>query len=256
MRFIAAWAVREDSVQKVGTSMLFLAAIAWFSVGGCQRQVVSSPQPPWQVGRAPTAPLPIPLPREITPQAGLPPLIGGNPWKPTAKLRDWKHIVIHHTASENGSIESIHEAHLKNTDKNGKHWLGIGYHFVIGNGRGMSDGEIEPTFRWKQQMQGAHAGNDEYNQHGIGVCLVGNFEDHAPSSKQLASVKKLIGVLKREYKIPSKEIVGHREVKKTECPGKLFPLTEVAQSEDLPGFVRFVDEFSPEIVRAQGSPLE
>ncbi|MEZ6045526.1 MAG: hypothetical protein R3C11_08100 [Planctomycetaceae bacterium] len=72
----------------------------------------------------------------------------GNPWKPNVAERDWKWIVIHHTATDKGSVESIHETHLKRRDKNGNPWLsGIGYHFVIGNGQGMEDGDIEPTFR-------------------------------------------------------------------------------------------------------------
>ncbi len=154
--------------------------------------------------------------------------VAKNPWKPDKEAREWRHIVIHHTASSRDSIESIHEAHLK------RGWEGIGYHFVIGNGSGMKDGEIEPTFRWKTQMHGAHAGNEEYNQHGIGVCLVGNFEDSNPSAAQLASVKRLVGVLKGQYGIKTANVVGHKTVKATACPGKNFPLTEVSLSESLP----------------------
>lgn len=180
----------------------------------------------------------------------------GNPWKPTAALRDWKHIVIHHTASEGGSVETINAEHLNRKDKNGNKWLGIGYHFLIGNGTGMSDGEIEPTFRWKKQMQGAHAGNEEYNQHGIGICLVGNFQDHRPSPAQLASVKRLVGVLKREYHIKSSQVVGHRDVKSTACPGKMFPMTEVAQTGDIPFFTLRDGESSPSVLTLTGGTRE
>ncbi len=161
-----------------------------------------------------------------------PPAVVKNPWKPDKAPRDWRHIVIHHTASSKDSVESIHEAHLK------RGWEGVGYHFVIGNGNGMKDGEIEPTFRWKTQMHGAHAGNDEYNQHGIGICLVGNFENVDPSSAQLASIKKLVGVLKSEYGIKSDKVIGHKDVKATACPGKKFPMTEVAMYEEMPYFVQ------------------
>src|SRR5262245_25118700 len=57
----------------------------------------------------------------------------GSPWQPAVPARNWKYIVIHHTATGSGSVESIHESHLKNKDKSGNPWLGIGYHFVIGN---------------------------------------------------------------------------------------------------------------------------
>ena len=34
---------------------------------------------------------------------------------------------------------------------------GLGYHFVIGNGRGISDGELYVGYRWLDQLAGAHA---------------------------------------------------------------------------------------------------
>ncbi len=157
-------------------------------------------------------------------------ITANNPWKPDAELREWDYIVLHHTASDSGSVESIHQEHLTRKDKNGNSWLGIGYHFVIGNGNGMEDGEIESTFRWKQQLQGAHAGVANYNQHGIGIVLIGNFENSPPTDAQTASVKHLVGTLKREYRIASSKVFGHGDVKPTECPGKRFPMNEVRDS--------------------------
>lgn len=162
-------------------------------------------------------------------------LPGQNPWKPTVAARPWKHIVIHHTATGAGSVDSINAAHVKNKDKNGNPWLGIGYHFVIGNGDGMTDGAIEPTFRWRTQIQGAHAGsaNKDYNELGIGVCLVGNFEKSPPTPAQKRSVKLLVQTLRNEYHIPATEVVGHKDIRaaSTECPGRLFPMAEVAAGD-------------------------
>lgn len=208
-----------------------------WSVGclGCYRPSVVPPSA--SIGRpiVPATPsLDSPLPTLPTPQvpevSPVTPITRDNPWKPDTALREWKYIVLHHTASNSGDVESIHESHLKNKDKNGKPWLGIGYHFVIGNGSGMGDGEIEPTFRWKQQMQGAHAGVADYNQHGIGIVLVGNFEDESPSQAQLTSIKRLVRVLSREYDIGTSQIIGHGDVKPTECPGNHFPLGDVRDS--------------------------
>ena len=249
-------------MRQVGLGMLCLTAITWFSVGGCQRSVVPSPVRPWSGANRPGYGLaPVPEPHAIHPPIAsipsIPPAITGNPWKPAVPLREWKHIVIHHTASESGNVETINADHLTRKDKNGVHWKGIGYHFLIGNGSGMGDGEIEPTFRWRQQMQGAHADNLEYNQHGIGVCLVGNFENHRPSSAQLVAVKRLVGVLKSEYHIQGDQVVGHRDVKKaTECPGKLFPLSEVAQTDGFPVFGSRTEMLPPQFVQAQGDPTE
>jgi len=155
------------------------------------------------------------------------PDIGDAQWPADEPWRDWKYLVLHHTATERGSVESIHETHLKKKDKNGNPWQGIGYHFVIGNGDGMGDGEIEPTFRWKQQLHGSHAGVNEYNQHGIGIVLVGNFENHEPTPAQVTAVKRLVGTLSRKFQIPADRVIGHGDVRATECPGAKFPLDEV-----------------------------
>ena len=152
-------------------------------------------------------------------------------WKPEAAARQWNSIVIHHTATTRGNVESIHEAHSKRKDSKGNYWLGIGYHFVIGNGNGMRDGAIEPTFRWRQQLHGAHAGDNEHNQHGIGIALIGNFEKHSPTAAQLAAIKRLVGTLKGAYGISGEKIIGHSEIKATACPGKYFPMAEVSLSE-------------------------
>lgn len=153
-----------------------------------------------------------------------------NPWKPLVAARKWTTIVIHHTATNRGSVESIHAAHLKRKDANGIPWKGIGYHFVIGNGHGMPDGAIETTFRWRKQLQGAHAGDREHNEHGIGIALVGNFEKTRPTPAQLAALKRLVSVLKREYGIPAKNVIGHNDIRATACPGKNLPLAEIRSS--------------------------
>jgi hypothetical protein len=72
--------------------------------------------------------------------------------EPTAGLQRarWKSIVIHHSDSAFGDQASLEkDARLRNLK-------GIGYHFVIGNGNGMGDGELFVTPRWNQQRQGAH----------------------------------------------------------------------------------------------------
>ena len=208
--------------------MVALAACSGCSVVGC-RQSAAVP-PPASLSPAIT---PVPDLTRTTPQPAnqlrpLPVSQPDNPWKPQVAAREWKHIVIHHTASTRGSVESIHETHLQRKDKNGNPWLGIGYHFVIGNGDGMGDGEIEETFRWRQQMHGAHAGSSDYNDYGIGIALVGNFDESPPSAAQLQAVKRLVGVLKREYNIASEDVIGHADIKATACPGKYFPMSEVS----------------------------
>jgi len=132
--------------------------------------------------------------------------------------RKWTSIVVHHSGTTSGSEESFHRYHKQ---VNG--WRGIGYDFVIGNGHGTGDGVIEVTFRWEKQIHGAHAGVDHYNQHGIGICLVGNFNSGRPTKAQMDSLVELVSYLQEKCHIPTSKILGHRHVKNTDCPGTNFP---------------------------------
>jgi hypothetical protein len=214
-----------------GPLMISLCALAGLGEPGCSGPVGFPP--PTAIPGTPMRSLPSAARAQafqspaFNPSNRANPAIANFPWEPGAASRQWTSIVIHHTASSHGSVESIHEAHLKRKDKDGNSWQGIGYHFVIGNGNGMSDGEIEPTFRWREQLQGAHAGSAEYNERGIGIALVGNFDEGPPTAAQLAAIKQLVTALKFRYQIPSNQVIGHSEIKATACPGKFFPLDEV-----------------------------
>jgi hypothetical protein len=151
------------------------------------------------------------------------------PWSTSVPESDWEYVVIHHSGTAAGSVEGIHREHRSRKDASGNSWLGIGYHFVIGNGNGMPDGLITGTFRWKEQLHGAHSGHAVFNARGIGVCLIGNFEQTAPTEKQMVSVKQLVRVLAGRYGISGDRVVGHSAVRATSCPGKRFPLKDLRE---------------------------
>ena len=144
-------------------------------------------------------------------------------------VREWKYIVIHHSASDSGNAAKFDKYHRENN-----HWEnGLGYHFVIGNGHGSGDGQIEIGNRWIKQIDGAHANAHEYNHFGVGICLVGNFNDTKPTANQMASLITLVAYLRERCKIPSEKIIPHKSVRGTECPGRNFPyyklLAEIAR---------------------------
>jgi hypothetical protein len=153
-------------------------------------------------------------------------LSGPAAWSPKAPARPWKWIVIHHSASPSGSMAVFDKEHKS------KGWDGIGYHFVIGNGTNTGDGQIEVTPRWPAQKWGAHAKtvDNRFNEYGIGICLVGNFDVERPTPKQMASLTKLTGYLMQAYRVSPQNIVGHRDTKATECPGRFVNLALIRQS--------------------------
>jgi len=94
-------------------------------------------------------------------------------------------------------------------------------------GRGIADGLVEPTFRWRDQLAGAHAGKPLYNDVGIGVCLIGDFGRHAPTERQLTACRELLAELGERFLIPRERILRHSDVKPTQCPGALFPFDQL-----------------------------
>jgi len=147
----------------------------------------------------------------------------------------WEAIVVHHSAAPDASPESMHKYHLS------RGWSrGLGYHFVIGNGVGYPDGKIYVGPRWKKQQTGAHCksasgryfgtwrASNFFNSRGIGICLIGNFEDSPPTAKQLAALQQLIQFLSAQAGIDRSKVYGHGEIThRTACPGKQLNMARV-----------------------------
>jgi len=151
-------------------------------------------------------------------------------WQVPGGETDWSFIVVHHSGTRSGSVSSIHRNHRSRKDAYGQPWLGIGYHFVIGNGNGQADGLIKATFRWEQQIHGAHSGNAVYNARGVGICLIGNFQDSKPSPRQMESLTQLIRTISKRHNIPADRIIGHSDIKATACPGRHLLLDDVRRT--------------------------
>lgn len=150
--------------------------------------------------------------------------VPGTWYPPVAVEKTWTAIIVHHSATETGNMTLFDKEHKS------RGWDGVGYDFVIGNGTDSGDGQVEVTFRWRQQVTGAHCKTPDNwaNEDGIGICLVGNFDDSLPTQKQMQSLVKLTDFLQKRYRIPQSRIYGHKDVLGahiTDCPGNLFPMS-------------------------------
>jgi N-acetyl-anhydromuramyl-L-alanine amidase AmpD len=185
---------------------------------GCARRdlLVQHPPTPYFGPRVAVASAtPRPMPAVPARQASW----GDMDWNPSGPERPWQFIVIHHSATPTGSAAEFDVMHRA------KGWDELGYHFVIGNGTGSGDGQVEVGGRWRKQKHGAHckvAGHPEYNDVGIGICLAGNFDETYPSEAQMASLARLVRYLMDRYGVSRSHIYGHGQLKPTDCPGKYF----------------------------------
>ena len=216
------------------TASLILLALALYYLWWLVFPLEPSPGPPDDLGR-----------REFrTRLRALPPPPPNPEWRVAARPGRWRGIVVHHTATAGGSPKSIDRYHREvNKWKNG-----LGYHFLIGNCKGMEDGEVAAGRRWLGQdsLDGSHVvmadsaketlfnapRSASGNSFAIGVALVGDFREEPPSAAQLAALRSLLNFLSREYGVEPSAIAGHNRVSAsgTHCPGRCLPVEEVAAS--------------------------
>jgi N-acetyl-anhydromuramyl-L-alanine amidase AmpD len=140
----------------------------------------------------------------------------------------WKFIVIHHSGSEVGTVKSMDRYHREVRHMEN----GLAYHFVIGNGRGMKDGSVAVCHRWKKQLAGGHLASEAQNRIAIGICLVGNFDERRPTSKQMRSLRALVISLMRRCRLSLTSVKTHRQINVigTRCPGMHFPMDSFLKS--------------------------
>ena len=90
--------------------------------------------------------------RSLTPLMGIERTVGMESIFQTSNPIDetrWDSIVIVHSGQPAGSPADIAQEHKS------LGYDGLGFHFVIGNGKRMGDGEIHVGYRWLDQQAGA-----------------------------------------------------------------------------------------------------
>lgn len=135
------------------------------------------------------------------------------------KRDQWLEIIIHDSGSQHGTVESLaREAQTRGL-------AGLGYHFVIGNGNGMGDGELHVGYRWNEQLDGAHvAGPDArwHNVHSVGICLVGNGEASEFTQRQMQRLVTLVRGLQEELNIDIERVLLNSSLTGQPSPGRKF----------------------------------
>ena len=114
-----------------------------------------------------------------------------------SKAMEWDGLVIHHSATTAGTVESIRRYHV-----NVRGWKDIGYHYVV-----YRDGSVHEGRRLG--VKGAHAKGR--NSTHIGICLIGK---DSFTAEQVLSLRVLINQIMTVYDIFF--IERHHE----KCPGK------------------------------------
>ena len=133
----------------------------------------------------------------------------------------WQYIVVHHSGVDTGTVKGMDHYH-----RDVRHMEnGLAYDFVIGNGSGMGDGEIAVSRRWTLQLDGGHLASEAQNKIALGICLVGNFDEHPPTHKEMESLRALVVALMARCDLTPRAVKTHQQINivRTRCPGTKFP---------------------------------
>nr|CAD7406553.1 unnamed protein product [Timema poppensis] len=128
------------------------------------------------------------------------------------------YILIHHTyipKSCNTSSSCVAAMQsMQNHHKDRLGWNDIGYNFAVGG-----DGHVYEGRGW--DIVGAHS--PSFNNISIGICLIGDYTSELPSTTMLNLTMELLrcatsrGSVQTDYKL-----LGHRQVRDTQCPGDVL----------------------------------
>ncbi len=166
-----------------------------------------------------------------------PPILGG-----AAMLegRFIDRIQFHHSASESGNAASFRYYHAVVLG-----WGAIAYNWVITNGNGGPDGELQfgkPISEYPYSV-----GVPWINERSLAACWVGNFSaESAPTKRQWATAMELFRKLKGPLRLEREMLRGHREEHaNSACPGfsntmckrvriDVFDTPETGEEDDMP----------------------
>jgi len=106
----------------------------------------------------------------------------------------WNNIEIFFSGTQGGSLQNPSGA----VDQNS--------HFLICNGLGGGDGEIEPAQNWQKQWSIRPDRTWQGTDKTIRVCLIGDGVRTLPTDYQLKRLEMLLEVLCRKFDIPAESV--------------------------------------------------
>lgn len=124
--------------------------------------------------------------------------------------RQWRYIIVHDSRGVSGGERELNAAWDREYAQQGLPVpRGAGYHFVVNDREGRSDGEVEIARRWKDQLAGDYINGEEadmWNREAIGICLMGDADSRPFTEHQMNASVKLVRLLQQAYDIPRSRV--------------------------------------------------
>lgn len=125
-------------------------------------------------------------------------------------------IVLHHAEAKHCTVLDVHQWHLE------RGWAGIGYHYFVAKDGSIYKGRPD-------NVQGAHTAVRNWDS--LGICAEGAYDYDYMLDVQKQAIIELCRYLKDKYP-RIHEIVGHKELMATDCPGNNYPLYDIINASN------------------------
>ena len=113
----------------------------------------------------------------------------------------WRTIYVHQSKTGGGDAATLADAAAD------RGVTGPADHFVIGNGLGAGDGEVQFTPRWDEQRSAAAPTADtSIDAACVSICLVGDLDRARPTEAQLRRLDGLIAALCRRLNLSPRDV--------------------------------------------------
>ena len=125
--------------------------------------------------------------------------------------RRWQSIFIHHSKTRRADAAAP------------------GDHFLITSPADSSDGNIRIDPRWNNQQSASPAASSVRGDC-ITICIVGDFDQTAPTPSQIRRAQQLVQTLQRRLHIPAKNVIAYDQPNSPAGLGHLFPADRLRDS--------------------------
>ena len=131
----------------------------------------------------------------------------------------WRYVFIHHSKTDGGSAATL-----------GESAGGLADHFVIGNGDGCGEGEIQVAQRWHRQgAAGRMPGLKPIDPACVSVCVIGDFDRARPTATQVRRLSQLVAALQARCGIPADNVLLFAGDGSAAGVGRYFPLATLRE---------------------------
>jgi len=117
----------------------------------------------------------------------------------------WDSIEIFFSGTRSGSVEQFAAARGLSTSAD------LNCHFMLCNGSGGVDGEVQTTEKWQKQWSVQPSRTWQGSERTIRVCLVGDRRSALPTDYQLKRLEILLEALCRKFHVPGEAVYLPRD---------------------------------------------